>query len=170
MYKLELRNRKSIRLKQYDYSSQGMYFITICVKNRECILSKINCKQGVGVDDHVDPIKLQTCGKIVQEKIKNINYAYENVMVNQYVIMPNHIHMLIEIKEKDRKNGSMRASTPTIPQIVNALKGLITKQIGFSIFQRNYYEHIVRNEKEYLKIQEYIKNNPLNWEEDELNM
>ena len=84
--------------------------------------------------------------------------------------MPNHIHMLIEIKEKDRKNGSMRASTPTIPQIVNALKGLITKQIGFSIFQRNYYEHIVRNEKEYLKIQEYIKNNPLNWEEDELNM
>ncbi len=55
MYKLELRNRKSIRLKQYDYSSQGMYFITICVKNRECILSKINCKQGVGVDDHVDP-------------------------------------------------------------------------------------------------------------------
>ena len=170
MYKLELRNRKSIRLKQYDYSSQGMYFITICVKNRECILSKINCKQGVGVDDHVDPIKLQTCGKIVQEKIKNINYAYENVMVNQYVIMPNHIHMLIEIKEKDRKNGSMRASAPTIPQIVNALKGLITKQIGFSIFQRNYYEHIVRNEKEYLKIQEYIKNNPLNWEEDELNM
>lgn len=54
MYKLELNNRKSIRLKQYDYSRQGMYFITICVKNRECILSKINYKRGVGVDDHVD--------------------------------------------------------------------------------------------------------------------
>ena len=55
MHQSELRNRKSIRLKQSDYSRQGMYFITICVKNRECILSKINCKQGVGVDDHVDP-------------------------------------------------------------------------------------------------------------------
>ncbi len=52
---MELHNRKSIRLKRYDYSSRGMYFITICVKNRECILSKINCKKGVGVDDHVDP-------------------------------------------------------------------------------------------------------------------
>lgn len=100
--------------------------------------------------------------------ILNIKKYYKNTFVDTYVIMPNHIHMIIELRQTI--NGSMWSSPPTIPQIISTLKCLITKKIGFSIFQRNYYEHIVRNEKEYLKIQEYIKNNPLNWEEDELNM
>ena len=181
MYKLELRNRKSIRLKQYDYSSQGMYFITICVKNRECILSKINCKQGVGVDDHVDPIKLQTCGKIVQEKIKNINYAYENVMVNQYVIMPNHVHMIISIKSKGtlqcaptfEKFGT--STSNSIPEIIRAIKGRVTRELNkkynkdIKLWQRNYYEHVVRNEKELQVTMEYIEYNPFNWKTDPLN-
>ncbi len=100
--------------------------------------------------------------------IRNIKDYYRNTFVDTYVIMPNHIHMIIQLEQAN--NGSMWSSTPTIPQIISTLKSLITKQIGHSIFQRNYYEHIIRNEKEYIKIFEYIKNNPLKWKEDELHV
>lgn len=74
--------------------------------------------------------------------------------------MPNHVHMIVGVI------GSPKAATPTIGKIINNYKALITKQIGYSIWQRNYYEHIIRNEKEYIKIKEYIRNNPINWEKD----
>lgn len=111
--------------------------------------------------------RIQQYGEITEKKIQDISNSYKNAIVDTYVIMPNHIHIIIEIKDKIEIKGSMRASIPTISQIINTLKNLITKQIGFSIFQRNYYEHIIRNEKEYLKIREYIINNPINWEKDE---
>ena len=110
--------------------------------------------------------KIRTYGEIVRKKIENIKKSYGNIDVDMYVIMPNHIHLIIEI---GKRNGSMKAATPTIAKIVRTLKGLITKESGFSIFQRNYYEHIIRNEKEYIKIREYIHNNPLKWKEDKLN-
>ncbi len=82
-----------------------------------------------------------------------------------YVIMPNHIHMIIEIH---RENGSMWASTPTqsVSQLIKSFKILVTKQIGFSLWQRSFHDHIIRNEQEYEKIWEYIATNPLKWEED----
>lgn len=100
--------------------------------------------------------------------ILNIKKYYKNTFVDVYVIMPNHIHMIIELKQMI--DGSMWSSTPTIPQIISTLKCLITKKIGYAIFQRNYYEHIIRNEKECIKVVEYIKNNPLKWKEDELHV
>jgi len=75
--------------------------------------------------------------------------------------MPNHIHLIIALS-----NGSPRSATPTIPKIINAYKSIVSKEIGYSIWQRNYYEHVIRNEKEYYEIKNYIQNNIINWEMD----
>ena len=104
---MELHKRKSTRLKGYDYSSPGAYFITICVKGRKQLLSKII----VGGDAHIAPKnELSEYGRVCDKYIKNINNKYENVSVDKYVIMPNHIHLLISL------NGTMWASSPTIIQ------------------------------------------------------
>ena len=149
--------RKNIRLKEYDYSERGYYFITICTKNRECILSKIEI-QNVGSDISL-PIILELTkeGKIVEKYIQQIEKIYSNILIDEYVIMPNHIHMILIIN--NQKNN-------TISKIVQQLKGIITKEIGNSIWQKLFYERIIRNEQEYLMIKEYIQNNPLNWEND----
>ena len=116
----------------------------------------------VGVDVHGDPqIKLTSIGRIIEKYIEDCNKKISKIYIDEYIIMPNHIHFIISI------NGSPWTSTPTIPKIISSLKTIITKKIGYSIWQRNYYEHIIRNEKEYLKIKEYIINNPLEWENDE---
>ena len=150
--KENLPQRKNLRIKDYNYSQEGCYFITICTKDRKCILSN------VGVDAHIDPkIELTQTGKIVKKYIENFNFKSKNIKVNEYIIMPNHIHMIIEL------NGSMWASTPTINRIVSTLKILVTKELKHSIWQRNYYEHIIRNENEYLEILDYINQNPHKW-------
>ena len=166
--------RKSIRLKDYDYSKEGCYYITICIKNRKEILSKIetyNTKLksndvGVGVPD--DPkkihIKLTTYGEIIEKQIKDINKIYNDIRIENYIIMPNHVHMIIELTRQE--NGSSRTPTPTnakILLIVSTLKRLTNKEIENKIWQRNYYEHIIRNEKEYYEIIKYMQNNPVRW-------
>ena len=95
--------RKNIRLKEYDYSQEGYYFITICTKNRKKILSKIeyNKQRNVGVDVHIDPqIKLTQKGKIIKDYIEKCNKKIENVYIDQYIIMPNHIHIIIVIEKR----------------------------------------------------------------------
>jgi len=102
--------RKQIRLKEYDYSKEGYYFITICTQNRECILSKIieyeENTNAVGVDAHIDPkkenvkIKLLEPGKIIEKYIDNYNKKFDNIKIHDYVIMPNHIHLIIELTER----------------------------------------------------------------------
>ena len=191
-YNPEIHKRKSIRLKNYNYAKNGMYFITICTKNREPILSKI---ENVGVDALIDPkIKLQYAGKILNKYIKNINDVYKKVNIDSYVIMPDHFHMIINIMSEiklgsmEKLNpgpmkmvnpgpmkmvnpGPMRASAPTtttkneitISQIIKGIKSLTTREIGYSIWQRNYYEHIIRNQEEYHDICKYIKQNPQKW-------
>ena len=157
--------RKRIRLKDYDYASEGMYLITICTKNRLHILSKIiddsmqNIKP-VGANCVRPIIKLSKIGKIINKEINNISEIYDNINVNEYVIMPNHIHLIIEIED------GRTQFAPTISQIVKQYKGSITKKLNYSIWQKSFYEHIIRNEKEYLKIKEYIKNNVMNWRKD----
>ena len=136
-------NRKSIRLKKYDYSQNGMYFITICAKKREPILSKIHKKTmqtPVGADALICPdakIELKNAGKILNKYIQNVNNVYENVNINSYVIMPDHFHIIIFIDDVAIKQGSMRASTPTnkitISKIIRGIKSLTTREIGYSI-------------------------------------
>lgn len=140
--------RKNIRLKYYDYSNEGMYFITICTKNRIEFLGKI-------IDTNY--IKLTNKGVIVKQNIKMIEEIFENVTVDEYIIMPNHIHMIIIINNKNEIS---------ISRIIKQYKMYVSKKIGYSIWQKLFYEHVIRNEKEYYKIKEYIKNNIINWEKD----
>jgi len=164
-----LPQRKSIRLKDYDYSKEGMYFITICVKGRLELLGKIIDNSTVGANcvrpqiKYANKIFLSEIGIIIENEIHKIKNIYNNVVVDQYVIMPNHIHMILELQ------SGRTQFAPTISQIIKQFKGSITKQISYSIWQKLFYEHIIRNEKEYFKICEYIKNNPLNWNTDKYN-
>ena len=154
---MELSKRKSLRLQGYDYSQNGAYFITVCTKDRKHLLCDI-----VGDDAHIVP---KPYGQVVEKYIRNVPE------IEKYVIMPNHIHMIIRLD-----NGSMWASTPTegkagsnrIASIIRSIKTLSSKEIGESIFQRSYYDHVIRGEKDYLEIWEYIDLNPLKWREDSL--
>ena len=168
--------RKPNRMNNYDYSSNGLYFITICTKNRATYLSDI-----VEIPDlvgnaalGVPRVKLTEYGEIIDENIKKINEIYRYVSVSKYVIMPDHIHMILFVSdygEKPVSDGTPRAAFPTrsIPQIINGLKSISTKQIGFSIWQRSFHDHIIRSEKEFLEIWQYIENNPINWANDKFN-
>ena len=145
--------RKKIRLDNDLYSRDGAYFITICTKDRKKILSEI---RRVGDDAHIVPTPI---GRLVEKHLQSIPG------MDKYVIMPNHIHMIIRIAD-----GPMWASAPTqpIPSRVRSFKILVTKTLGTSIFQRSYYDHIIRNQADYDDVYRYIEENPMRWEQDEL--
>jgi len=156
--------RKSIRLKNYDYSSAGYYFITICTKDKYEYFGKI-----VGDDAHIVPpyIKHSEYGLIVEKYISNISEINDDIYIDKYTIMPNHIHMIIVICNR---NGTMWALSPTnnrISNIVRSLKTLVTKQTGFPIWQRSFHDYIIRTENEYRRMWKYIDENPINWTYDE---
>jgi len=156
--RIDLPFRKSTRLKGYNYSTPGAYFITICTYGRQELLSEI-----VGDDAHIVPQnKLTEIGNICDKYINNINLKYENVTVDKYIIMPNHIHMIVSL------HGTMWASSPTmnIKNVISSFKTMVTKEIGDSIWQRSYHDHIIRGEKDYQKIREYIDTNVARWKDD----
>lgn len=181
----ELRTRKNIRLKNYDYRQPGYYFVTICTQVRyENILCEIVPSISLQSATRVHPglvggaalgaplfqfpstpqINLTTAGQIVEKYIQNANLVYENrVKLDCYVIMPDHIHLIVQLCPLE--NGSPRAATPTIalPNVINTIKALSTKKIGYSIWQRGYHEHIIRNNADLNATREYIQNNPMKW-------
>ncbi|MDR1101676.1 MAG: hypothetical protein LBL34_04920 [Clostridiales bacterium] len=173
-YNPEVHHRQSIRLKNYDYSKEGMYFVTICTKNRECILSKI-----VGAHDCA-LTELTAIGKIIEKEILITKEKNKNIEIHEYIVMPNHVHMIINIFANGAQscdaNGAQSCATngaqscaptgKTVGDIIRGIKSTVSAQIGYPIWQRNYYEHIIRNEKELYKIIQYIKYNPINWEND----
>lgn len=164
-------NRKSIRLKEYDYSQKGAYFVTICVQNRECLFGDI-------IDGKM---VLNKYGEIAKNEWLKTAEIRENIHLDTFVVMPNHIHGIVVI---NGRGTARRAPTyeqfgkPTIgsiPTIVRSFKSACTNGInkyrkipGATVWQRNYYEHIIRGEKDYNRIYEYMQNNPLKWELDSL--
>ncbi len=146
---MTLPDRKKNRLENYDYSQNGAYFITICTRDRKKILSEI-----VGADT-IRPyeIILSQYGKIVDKAINNIANIYENISVDKYVIMPDHVHMILRITN----NGGRMVSAPTV---IAGMKRYVSKKCGVSIWQKTYYDHIIRNQKDYNEIWEYIEHNP----------
>ncbi len=161
---MELPNRKSPRIKEYDYSTPGAYFITICTKGREQFLSKITVGQGLAPAEN----QLTVCGKIAKEQIVLLEERYPTVKIDKFVIMPNHIHLLISLY-----NQTAGASPcPTISDVICTFKSLTTRlcrQEGFKglhLFQSSFHDHIIRNEKDYQKIWEYINTNVIKWETD----
>lgn len=157
---MDYRDRKHLRLKHYDYSQNGTYFVTICTRERKRILSRI--ETSVGPDALIGPqVHLTEIGKTVDQYIQKTNRVYDTVSIERYVIMPNHIHLLIGLQ-----NGPMGASGPTLPQIIKAIKGMVTRSIGHTIWQDNYYEHIIRDENDLLIHWQYIDHNPACWADD----
>ncbi len=160
--------RKPMRLREYDYSSPGAYFITICTRGRRCILSEITAPSaenvGAGVLDgpRVHPSSI---GEIVEETIREINAHYTHLTVDRYVIMPNHIHLLVRILG-DGPSGTPAPTNAAIPSFVSTLKRITNRKCGFPLWQRSFYDHVVRNETEYREIGEYIETNPARWRED----
>ena len=155
---MELPKRKRTRLAGYDYGTAGAYFITICTKERKQILSEI-----VGGDAYIAPEnRLSELGKLCEQYIVGMERTNENVTVEKYVIMPNHIHLLLQL------HGPMWASAPTktVSDLVRSFKILVTKEVGVSIFQRSFHDHIIRDQKDYDKIWEYIDTNVLKWQLD----
>ncbi len=163
--KMTLPNRKPTRLKNYDYSNTGYYFITICTHNKECILGSI---VGDGVYD-IPHINLTKYGNIVNKYLQTMDSKYDNAHIDKYVIMPNHLHMIIEISNPLLNNGMSQAPSPTnaiIPKFISLYKRYCNHEIGHNIFQRSFHDHIIRGETDYLKIWNYIDTNPQKWNED----
>jgi putative transposase len=165
----EIHHRRSIRLKGYDYSRKGAYFVTMCIQNRECLLGKIVNNKMV----------LNDGGTMIESVWEEIPKAYPGTGIDIFQIMPNHVHAIILVGIRGQPRGV--APTLSLPDIVHRFKIMTTKKYmdGVStanwlpflkkLWQRNYYEHIIRDEGEYDRIYEYIINNPLNWAIDENN-
>ena len=152
--------RKNIRLKEYDYSQNGGYFVTVCTQGRRNILSRVKVGEGF----HPLPaIELTETGKEIENTINFINENYDNVLIDKYVIMPNHIHMIIFL---GYENLGGRGNPP-LQNVVGQLKSFTTKKYGKVFWQRSFYEHIIRNKNEYKNIWNYIDNNPYKWFDDE---
>ncbi len=166
--KNELPKRKSARLKGYDYSSVGLYFITICTHNRKCLFSNI-----VGAIHESPENKLTEYGQIAEQNIKILPDRF-NISIPKYVIMPNHIHLIIEISNDNEKRAiresPLHYHRSVIDKMVGFLKMNVSKKIHKTypnkIWQCSYYDHIIRGEKDYKKIWEYIDTNVLRWEND----
>ena len=163
---MDLPERKQIRLKEYDYSTDGAYFVTVCTKDKKHILSKIGV--GGGIPD-APYIELTEKGEIVREQFEIMNHLYEDINVNHYVIMPNHIHFIIEIKKCDGTSGrpSPTRSNSAVSKYVGTFKRFTNRKCGIELWQRSYYDHIIRNESDLIEKQKYILSNPYKWVEDE---
>ena len=150
----ELPVRKANRLKGYDYSRQGAYFVTICANKRQEIFGQI-VRDGLASP----VIQLSDCGKIAENEATKITQHYDCVFVDCFVIMPNHVHLIINILD------NMGSVSPKLGNIVGGYKSGVSRLCGFPVWQRSYHDHIIRNEDEYNKIANYIKNNPSNWKD-----
>lgn len=170
-------NRRSIRLPEYDYSWQGEYFVTICVHARECLLGKVVNGEMV----------VNEFGQIVQRCWKELPSHYAQLSLGEWVVMPNHMHGILIINDADveaipvgvihelplHESPMYKRRKMLLSKIIGRFKMNSGKQInlirnlpGSSVWQRNYYEHIIRNGKSYIEIENYIRNNPLNWHTD----
>ncbi len=152
----DLPKRKYIRITDYDYSTPGAYFITVCTANREKIFWS-DCR---GELRSPADIPLSDFGEIVDAEIQKMNTVYDAVYVDKYCIMPDHIHFIISINTDE--DGRTQFA-PTISRIIKQFKGSITKQVGRPIWQKSFYDHGIRNQQDYNEIWEYIENNPLKY-------
>ncbi|RKY49507.1 MAG: transposase [Candidatus Neomarinimicrobiota bacterium] len=168
-YNPDIHHRRSIRLQGYDYSSPGAYFVTICTQNRECLFGDIVNGKMV----------LNDIGKIVADEWIKTGDIRDEIELDAWVVMPNHFHGIVMIRRGDRPVAPTPTPLPgprpkSIGSLMSGFKSAVTKRInkirqtpGISVWQRNFYEHIIRNETELGNIRQYIINNPLNWRSDE---
>ena len=162
--------RKTLRMSHYDYNTPGAYFLTFCTHNRKHFLSRI-----VGAIHESPDTQLTTCGKIVESVMQSIP-AHLHVTIDRYVIMPNHVHLIAVITEEDvlrEIRESPLQSRSIMSKLIGYIKMNASKAIrqyhgDISVWQRGYYDHVIRNQEDYVALAEYIQTNPLRWELDKL--
>lgn len=154
---MDLPKRKNARLKDYDYTQNGYYFITICTHKKQKVLCDI---VGEGLCA-LPKIILSEIGKITDEAINFINQNYKTISVDKYIIMPNHLHLIIKIDNQTGGHGD-----PPLPNVIGYLKSFTTHKYGKPLWQRSFHDHIIRGKNDYLKIWNYIDTNPQKWSED----
>jgi putative transposase len=170
-----LRTRKPIRLQNYDYSENGYYFVSIFSGNRQNIFTENKSPVGAGlVSARNRSFELSPAGRIIEEQWQYIPNLYDDVELDEYVIMPNHIHGIIVIQQKKRADTR---PAPTLSDIICSFKSrssleyiryIKRNNLNFSdkFWQRSFYDHVIRNERSLSAIREYILDNPANWEQD----
>ncbi|HZK24179.1 MAG TPA: hypothetical protein VFC74_02190 [Oscillospiraceae bacterium] len=157
-----LPKRKKLRLEYYDYRQHGAYFVTICTRGKQHLLGEIS-KQRNPSSAH-DCVCLSRIGRVTEFEINKLSSIYDRVKIDKYVIMPNHLHLIIIINNVE--NGQT-VFAPTLSRIIKQFKGSITKQIGYPLWQRSFYDHVIRSEQDYRAKWKYIDENPWHWQEDE---
>ncbi|MFK8009815.1 MAG: transposase [Saprospiraceae bacterium] len=168
-YNPKKHHRRSIRLKDYDYSQEGLYFITICVQNKVCLFGKI--EEGKMI--------FNSAGEMIEKEWLKIPERFPNTILHEYVVMPNHFHAIIEILNDQIEHGEkLQTIASSMGDIIGAFKSIVTneyiqgvkkldwKPFNKRLLQRNYWEHIIRNTNSFLTISNYIKENPVNWKHD----
>jgi len=164
---MDLPQRKKIRIDGYDYSSRGAYFITICVSDRHALL----WDSGTGIID-VDNPPLSQYGVVAEKSIRQISTHHQQVVVDKYCIMPDHVHLIVFIlpdggnhiiKLEPQKSVSCAA---TISTVIGSMKRWVSKQIGFSLWQKSFHDQILWSDQEYRDVWRYIDENPLHFMED----
>ena len=150
-----LPTRKKIRLPAFDYSSPNVYFITLCTANRQNLLWESGMASS--------KVPLSCCGVWAEQAIQSIPAHYPSVHVEYYVVMPNHIHLLLRLEKAPEG-----AESPSISNVIRQMKGWVSKQAGFSLWQKGFYDHVIRSEADYREIWEYIEHNPDGWIKDSL--
>ena len=158
---MPLPNRKTIRLPGYDYNTPGYYFITLCTKNKAKLLCDI---QTTSIVDGAEII-YSPYGSIACKQLDNMATFYKGITLDKYVVMPNHIHLLIHIEEP-LDSTLTSAHNTAVSKFIGTFKRFCNAQYGHNIWQSRSYDHIIRDEKDYLKIWNYIDTNPGKWTED----
>ena len=170
-YDPEKHHRRSIRLKGFDYSRSAIYFVTICVQNRECLFGTVS--QEVEAGSPKDRMCLNDAGKMVSAEWLALPVRFTSIILDEFVVMPNHFHGIIDVMPD-------RGVTPKFGRIIGAFKSIVTnnyiagvktqdwRPFHQRLWHRNYYEHIVRDDTALQKIQQYIQNNPSTWQTDSL--
>ena len=173
MESVTARKRRSVRLRGFDYSELGNYFITICTAGKKHILGAIQDRRMI----------LSPAGKAVRAAWFDLPGRYPSIELREFVVMPNHVHAIVSLTQPIRRALRGAASSaptngkpvpcPTLGEIVRAFKSLSAIEVnhvldhsGQAVWQRSYYEHIIRHAKEYDQIRRYIADNPIRWDED----
>ena len=157
-------HRKSTRLPSYDYANENYYYVTICTHEKRCIFGDVK--------------ELNEYGKIAEEELLEISKRFECVKLDKYMVMPNHVHAIIVIGCDNHEGGARPSPTlvgakiPTLTTVLGLYKSGVSKRIhqidpALQVWQRSFYDHIIRNERSYLEIWRYIDENPIKWEFDE---
>ena len=155
---MEQKRRKQHRLEKYDYASEGAYFITVCTKDRENLFWQVGASIA-----RPEEIRLSPIGIAARTAIQEISQYYPHISVDHYVIMPNHIHLLLQV------HGDLGRAmlAPTVSTVIQQMKGIVSKRVGQRIWQKSFYDEVIRNDSHYLSCWNYIEGNPSKWLEDE---